>query len=113
MVSEDLVEGWEAAYRRYMEASKISVVSFAGNPDVAREMMMASHGVATAWHEMESTPDLPWWTLAALSTAAQAFEQQAKEWSVRAGGWLGPTRRLSTKTRPTPHRRTGEAGEQR
>jgi hypothetical protein len=113
MVSEELVQRWEDAYRRYIEASKISTVSFAGNADVAREMMMASHNVATAWHAMESSPDLPWWALAALSTAAQAFDHQAQEWSVRAEGWLGPIRRLSTRPRPTPHRRTDETGEQR
>lgn len=89
-VSEDLIERWEAAYRRYTDASKISAMSFAADQDVAREMVMASHEVASAWRAMESTPDLPWWVMAALAAAAQAFEYQVKEWSV---------------PRPTPHRR--------
>ena len=103
MVPEDLVQRWEAAYRRYGEASKMSAVSPAGDRDVARAMVLASHDVAVAWRAMESIPDLPWWTLAAVGAAAQAFEFQAREWSVRAEGWLGPARRLATRTQPTPH----------
>jgi hypothetical protein len=113
MVPEDMVQRWEIAYRRYVEASKVSALASAGDLDVAREMVVASHDVASAWRVMESMPDLPWWTAAAISAAAQAFEFQARDWAVRAEGWLGPVRRLPTRPRPTPHRRIGEGGEQR
>jgi hypothetical protein len=33
---------------------------------------------------MSAEPDMPWWLVAALVAAAQAFEQQAKDWTARA-----------------------------
>jgi hypothetical protein len=116
-VPEDLVQHWEAAYRRYREVSKVAAVSFAGDENAAQEMIAASQEVAVAWRSMESIPDLPWWTLAAVSAAAQAFEFQARDWSVgaintQAAILMGPARRLPARPRPTPHRRTPDGGEQ-
>lgn len=113
MVSEEMVRRWEVVYRRYIEASKRAAVSYVADQDAAREMLIASQEVANAWRAMESTPDLPWWIAAAVTAAAQAFEFQARDWAVRAEGWTGPARQLPTRPRPTPHRRTGEAGERR
>ena len=113
MVSEDLVQRWEAAYQRYGEASKVSVATVVGDQGVAREMVVASHEVATAWRSLESTPDLPWWALAAVAAAAEAFEFQAQEWMIRAESLVGPVRRMPTRPRPTPHRRSGRVGGQR
>jgi len=45
-------------------------------------MARASADVAAVWREM--TPDMPWWELAALGAAAQAFERQAQDWTARA-----------------------------
>lgn len=109
-VPEDLVARWEAAYRRYGEASKVLTAAVAGDRDSAREMVVASHEVASAWRAMESISDLPWCMSAAVAAAAEAFEFQSREWAVRAEGWVGPARRMPPRPRPTPHRRSNEAG---
>jgi hypothetical protein len=46
-------------------------------------MARASADVAAVWREMAGEPDLPWWSVAALRAAAQAFEYQARDWSAR------------------------------
>lgn len=104
-VSEDLVRRWEAAYRRYGEASKASAATSASDPDAARAMVITSQEVAWAWRALESALDMPWWMAAAVGAAAQAFEFQARDWAGRAEGWRGPARRLPIRPRPTPHRR--------
>ncbi|HEU5476134.1 MAG TPA: hypothetical protein VFV67_36370 [Actinophytocola sp.] len=98
MLPEKLVYRWESAYRRYGEASKAASTLTAGDRDAAREMAAASWEVAAAWREMESTADMPWWALAALSAAVQAFEFQARDWNARAShGWPADSER---RTRP-------------
>ena len=47
-------------------------------------MARASADVAAVWREMTAEPDMPWWELAALGAAAQAFERQAHDWTARA-----------------------------
>ncbi len=47
-------------------------------------MASASWAVAAAWRQIATTTTLPWWTLAALESAAAAFESQALDWETRA-----------------------------
>jgi hypothetical protein len=84
MVSEKLIVRWEAVYREYGSASEMVGRSVPGDGAVARRMARASADVAAVWREMSSEPDMPWWELAALGAAAQAFERQAQDWTARA-----------------------------
>ena len=69
-VSEDLIRAWEDAYRRYGSAA---------GADVAP----ASRAVAMAWRDIACTSGLPWWMLAAVESAAEAFEAPAEQWAPR------------------------------
>lgn len=104
MVSEDLIRAWEDAYRRYGSAAGANVAP-------------ASRAVALAWRDIACTSKLPWWVLAAVESAAEAFEDQAEQWEARArktakSSWSGvPNTRtpgdstVSTSGRlPTPTR---------
>jgi len=71
MVSEDLIRAWEDAYRRYGSAAGANVAP-------------ASRAVAMAWRDIACTSRLPWWMLAAVESAAEAFEDQAEQWEARA-----------------------------
>lgn len=84
MVPEDLVARWEDAYRRYVEVSVSASSSVATIRIAARAIAVASRDVAVAWRQLGLQPGLPWWVLAAVGAAAQAFEFQAHEWSDRA-----------------------------
>jgi hypothetical protein len=78
-----LVQRWEAAYRRYTTESEH--VRFATDPSqVAAAMASASWEVATAWRDIATSTALPWWTLAAVRAAADAFEAQAHTWQITA-----------------------------
>lgn len=103
-VSEDLIRAWEDAYRRYGSAA---------GADVAP----ASRAVAMAWRDIACTSGLPWWMLAAVESAAEAFEEQAEQWEARArqgakSSWPGvPNTRMPGETTvstsgrlPTPAR---------
>jgi hypothetical protein len=112
MAPEAIVERWEVAYRQYSDASRTAVSVGPGNREAARAMADASRQVAVAWREIESTPDLPWWVL-----AAQAFDIQARDWSARADqvwpedGGGRPRVQLTTRARPrSRHVLRGEAG---
>lgn len=65
-VPEELVRNWEAVYGRYLSAQ-------ADRAETAR----LSAEVATAWQAIAAVPGLDWWMVAALRTAAEAFERQA------------------------------------
>jgi hypothetical protein len=96
MVSETLVRRWEAVYREYGLASQLVSTAEPGDRAIARHMARASQDVAAVWREMTAGSGLPWWLVAALGAAAQAFEQQAKDWSARAkydSGANGASRR--------------------
>src|SRR5690349_10495485 len=80
------VSAWEAAYRAYRDASDAVARSRGGSPDIAREMAAASRLVAHTWRGLVGDPDQPWWVVAAVGSAAQAFEEQAREWEHKAGG---------------------------
>jgi hypothetical protein len=70
-VSEDLIRAWEDAYRRYGSAAGANVAP-------------ASRAVAMAWRDIACMSRLPWWMLAAVESAAEAFEDQAEQWEARA-----------------------------
>ena len=73
--------------------------------------------VAAVWREMTVEPDVPWWELAALGAAAQAFERQAQDWTARAkherqsaaGGWFRERRETYPVAAPHPGRH-GQVG---
>ncbi|HEU5471191.1 MAG TPA: hypothetical protein VFV67_11105 [Actinophytocola sp.] len=46
-------------------------------------MATTSQAVADAWRTIATVATLPWWTVAALSAAAEAYESQARDWSLR------------------------------
>jgi hypothetical protein len=80
IASEKSVRVWEAAYRQYGRAWEMTARCGKGDPAAAREMATASWAVAAAWRQIASATRLPWWTLAALESAAGAFEAQAREY---------------------------------
>jgi hypothetical protein len=84
MVSERLVALWEAAYREYGTVSDLLNGAVPGDAAVAERMARASQAVAVVWREMADEPDLPWWSVAALGAAGQAFEYQSRDWTARA-----------------------------
>ena len=75
-VPEVMVQEWQAVYRDYIAAAQTRNPT----PEERRNIALLSAAVATAWRQMASTPNLEWWTNAALTAAAEAFEQQAQEW---------------------------------
>ncbi len=80
MASAKSTRVWEAAYRQYGHAWETTARSGKGNPTAAREMAAASWAVAAAWRQIATATTLPWWTLAAIESAAGAFEAQAREY---------------------------------
>ncbi len=83
LASDKSARAWEAAYRQYGRAWETTARSRKGDPTAAREMASASWAVAAAWRQMAATTTLPWWTLAAIESAAAAFEAQAHECEAR------------------------------
>lgn len=84
MVPDELVGRWEAVYREYGVTSEAVNSSVPGDRAVARRMARASEDVAVVWREMSDGSGLPWWAVAALVAAGQAFEHQARDWAARA-----------------------------
>ncbi|MGQ0719895.1 MAG: hypothetical protein ACT4NP_21750 [Pseudonocardiales bacterium] len=85
MASDKSTRAWETAYRQYGRAWETTARSRKGDPAAAREMASASWAVAAAWRQIASATTLPWWTLAAIESAAAAFEAQARESEAREG----------------------------
>ena len=83
MASDKTTHAWEAAYRQYGRAWEMTARSRKGDPAAAREMAAASW--AAAWRQIAAATTLPWWTLAAIESAAGAFESQARECEAREG----------------------------
>lgn len=79
-VSEQCARAWEAAYRYYGRIWELTARSPKGDPAAAREMARASWAVAAAWRQIASATALPWWTVAAIESAAGAFESQARDY---------------------------------
>jgi len=73
---------WEGAYRRYGRAWEWTARS-QSDPAAAREMASASWMVAAEWRQIATATALPWWTVAALESAAAAFEAQARDYEAR------------------------------
>ena len=71
---------WEAAYRQYGRAWENTARTGKGDPVAAREMAAASWAVAAAWRQIATATTLPWWALAAIESAAGAFESQARDY---------------------------------
>jgi hypothetical protein len=80
MASDNAVRAWEASYRRYGHAWETTARSGKGDPVATREMAAASWAVAAAWRQIAGATRLPWWALAAIESAAGAFEAQAREY---------------------------------
>ena len=78
--SEKSIRAWEAAYRQYGHAWETTARCGKSDPTAARDMAAASWAVAAAWRQIASATRLPWWVLAALESAAGAFESQAREY---------------------------------
>ncbi len=83
MATKKQVRAWEEAYRRYGVTSDRVARTQEVDTATAHDMALASREVAAAWRSIAANPDLPWWTLAALESAAQAFEEQARDWQKR------------------------------
>jgi lysozyme family protein len=71
MGSHQCGHAWEAAYRHY---------GHIWEPAAARKMAAASWAVASAWRQIEAATTLPWWAVAAIESAAAAFEEQARKY---------------------------------
>ncbi|TDV52459.1 hypothetical protein CLV71_105591 [Actinophytocola oryzae] len=84
MVPDYLVGRWETAYEAYKSASALVDASTPGDAAAAEQMAHASDAVAAAWRDIAGEADLSWWSTAAVTTAAQAFEHQAQDWAARA-----------------------------
>jgi hypothetical protein len=80
MASAKSTRVWEAAYRQYGRAWENTARTGKGDPVAARGMAAASWAVAAAWRQIAAATTLPWWTLAAIESAAGAFESQAREY---------------------------------
>jgi hypothetical protein len=85
MAPDKSTRAWEATYRQYGRAWEWTARSQKGDPAAAREMASASWAVAAAWRQIAATTTLPWWALAAIESAAAAFEAQAREYETRKG----------------------------
>ena len=85
MASDKSARAWEEAYRQYGRAWEWTARSRKDDPAAAREMASASWAVVAAWRQIVAATTLPWWTLAAIESAAAAFEAQARDWEAREG----------------------------
>jgi hypothetical protein len=79
-VHSHLLKAWEAVYRDYVSASDRTNAKNIRDRQVQAELAAR---VALAWRRMAEAPEVEWWLVAAFSTAAEAMEQQAQDWSVR------------------------------
>ncbi|MFY9809581.1 MAG: hypothetical protein WAK86_20300 [Pseudonocardiaceae bacterium] len=80
MASAKSTRVWEAAYRQYGRAWETTARTGKGDPAAAQEMAVASWAVAAAWRQIATATTLPWWILAAIESAAGAFESQARKY---------------------------------
>ncbi|HET9142263.1 hypothetical protein [Actinophytocola sp.] len=111
MVPAELETHWETAYRGYCVAARQAAAAPPDDQNVARLMVSTSAEVAAAWRDLQDVPDLPWWALAALAAAVEAFEAQARDWALRV---VEPTPDDTTTTpfpRPYRHSSTVDDGQ--
>jgi hypothetical protein len=76
MVPVELVTRWQGVYGEYVAVDRMGQMS----PNYAADMARLSAEVAAAWRDLAATPGLAWWLVAALTTAAEAFDRQARAW---------------------------------
>lgn len=75
------MRAWEEAYRAYASVNEAVARSRSVDADTAGAMAVASSAVASSWRALAaSAREQPWWVLAAVGSAAQAFEEQARHW---------------------------------
>jgi hypothetical protein len=102
VVSEELVQRWQAVYREYIEVDRTQRSA----PDYLQTMSRLSLTVAATWRDMAATPGLEWWLVATLTTAAEAFDRQARAWRSSQAPSDRPAERVSGPGQPRP----GESG---
>jgi hypothetical protein len=76
-VPAHLLGAWEAVYRDYVSTSDRLDLK---NVQDRRVLAQLSVGVAATWRRLAEAPGVAWWLMAAFSTAAEAMEQQARDW---------------------------------
>jgi hypothetical protein len=83
-VPAELLAIWERVYREYLSVaqSPVTATSMAHR----QEMSQRSADVARVWRDMAAIPGLEWWLVTALTAAAEAYEQQARDFSRAASG---------------------------
>lgn len=64
LVDKDPIAAWEDTYREYENTTETDIAG-------------ASRAVAAAWRDLAANTELPWWLLAAVHSAAEAFDFQA------------------------------------
>lgn len=80
LVPAHLLRAWETVYRDYVsKADRTDPKNIRDREELAR----LSVRVAVAWRRLAEAPGIEWWLVAVLSTAAEAMEQQARDWSAR------------------------------
>src|SRR3981189_317812 len=84
VVSKKWVRAWEDAYREYGAVSEMAAGSPTVDETTAAKLAHASWAVASAWRFIGSDCELAWWVLAAVESAAEAFEDQARHWEPRS-----------------------------
>ena len=77
LVPAHLLDAWEAVYRDYASASDRTDPRNVQDRQVLAQL---SARVAVTWRRMAEAPGVEWWLVAAFSTAAEAMEQQARDW---------------------------------
>lgn len=83
LVPADLLRVWEDVYRSYLATSRLMDEGDVGKREALARL---SAQVAVTWRRMaDVVPGGEWWLQAALLTAAEAMEHQARDWSVRLG----------------------------
>ena len=68
---------WEAVYRDYVSASGRADLKIVQDRQTLAQL---SARVAVAWRRLAQAPGAEWWLVAVFSTAAEAMEQQARDW---------------------------------
>jgi hypothetical protein len=82
VVPARLLGAWEAAYRDYVAA----VAQMDARNVIDGEVMAGlSARVAVTWRRLAASPGVAWWLVAVFTTAAEAFEEQARAWTVSRG----------------------------
>ena len=81
---QELVRAWETAYRDYMAAWDHG--SRVLSPVASLNTANAARRVSLAWHELARSRGLPWWSVAALESAAEGFAELALDWASKADG---------------------------